>query len=349
MNARQRMENLYAGKEVDRTPFAPAIYEHKAFLVDSTPTKVCKDADLFTAAMLEEYDRYRPDLLVVGIDVYNVEAEAFGCKVTYYKDGDDSIPGIRFENVAMEDGESPQTLGMPDPEKDGRMPINLEVAKRVNEKLGKEVMVRGAISGPYSLSCELIGSENFIVRTLTDPDYAAELMAHSSELILKFAKAYMARGVEPIVFDSRAMPPMTSPDIFHNIFSPAAKKMTDSLMAAGAKICPLIIGGDTTGVVDDYIATGSKNIISDFPCQWPPFAKACADAGIAVRRNINPATLQSGGKEQIIKEMEAIMVMGENQPRFIAGTGVVPFDTPSENVLTARDVVWNWKKKAVKA
>ncbi len=62
----------------DRIPFVPAIYEHKARLLGRWPSQVCRSAELLHQACKEEVATYDADMLVVGMDVYNVEAEAMG-------------------------------------------------------------------------------------------------------------------------------------------------------------------------------------------------------------------------------------------------------------------------------
>src|SRR5262245_21151024 len=94
MTPRERLERVFSCLPADRPPFVPAVYEQKAFLINDTPSRVSRDAELFYRAMMTEYESYQSDALVVGMDVYNVEAEALGSRVTYYEGDDTSIPGI---------------------------------------------------------------------------------------------------------------------------------------------------------------------------------------------------------------------------------------------------------------
>ena len=62
-------------------PWEPAVYEHKAALLGCAVTEVANSADRLVAALLAEYETYRADYLTVGVDVYNVEAEACGARI----------------------------------------------------------------------------------------------------------------------------------------------------------------------------------------------------------------------------------------------------------------------------
>ena len=86
MTKRERVERVYRLEPPDRIPFVPAIYEHKARLIGRTPSEICRNAELLREALGRELAVYDPDMLVVGVDVYNVEAEALGCPVRYFDD-----------------------------------------------------------------------------------------------------------------------------------------------------------------------------------------------------------------------------------------------------------------------
>jgi hypothetical protein len=58
--------------------FSPSVYEHAAFLIGRTPWEVSRDADLLFQAHAEAFRCYRHAPVVVGIDIYNLEAEAYG-------------------------------------------------------------------------------------------------------------------------------------------------------------------------------------------------------------------------------------------------------------------------------
>ena len=120
---------------LDRPLYMPAIYEHKAFFVDDTPSNVSRDADLLARAVLAEYAALEPDAITVGVDVYNLEAEAAGCTVSFYEGDDTSIPGISPGNHAVNPDEDLSQRPVPNPLADGRMPINIAATEQVVREL----------------------------------------------------------------------------------------------------------------------------------------------------------------------------------------------------------------------
>ncbi|MHC4363221.1 MAG: uroporphyrinogen decarboxylase family protein, partial [Planctomycetota bacterium] len=83
MSPKERVRLALQGRETDRPLFCPAIYEHMAKLVGRSPSEVSRSAGLLEQAVLAEYETYAPDMLTVGIDIYNVEAEALGSEVAF--------------------------------------------------------------------------------------------------------------------------------------------------------------------------------------------------------------------------------------------------------------------------
>ena len=62
-------------------PFTPVIYEHAARFVGRTPGEVSRDSELLFQAHRAAYLEYRQQVIAVGIDIYNLEAEAYGARV----------------------------------------------------------------------------------------------------------------------------------------------------------------------------------------------------------------------------------------------------------------------------
>ena len=193
--------------------FMPAIYEHKAWFIDSTPSKVSRDVDLLTQALLKEHELIGADALTVGVDVYNLEAEAAGCKVTFYEGDDESIPGISPGNHIVKLSDTFENSPIPHPLKSGRMPVNIEAARRVRKELGDDLWIRGAVSGPFSLAVSLMGAEDLFINTLDNPQFVHDLLGYASQIIKEFGMAYIDAGVDVVIFDSQASADLLPPEM----------------------------------------------------------------------------------------------------------------------------------------
>ncbi|MEA3227361.1 MAG: hypothetical protein U9Q07_15530, partial [Planctomycetota bacterium] len=56
--------------------FAPSVYEHAARVIGKSPWEVSRNCDLLAQGHIEAYRLYKHCPIVVGIDIYNLEAEA---------------------------------------------------------------------------------------------------------------------------------------------------------------------------------------------------------------------------------------------------------------------------------
>ncbi|MBS3787779.1 hypothetical protein KGY79_06220 [Candidatus Bipolaricaulota bacterium] len=333
--AKMFMKKIFHGEPNDRIPFAPAIYEHKAFLIDKTPSQVAKNPELLTQGVLKEYSVYQPDLLTIGLDVYNVEAEAMGGKIKYYPDSSD-IPVIQGSLVFSEADIS--QLGIPDPSADGRMPMMLDVGKRVKERLGSEVFIRGAISGPFTLSCSLAGQEKTIIEAYKRTNFIRDLLEKVTQVIVKYAKAWIDIGLGTIMFDSLASPPLVPPDVYKNIIKPYHKKIFGILDKFELSHKPLIIGGDTTKIASDLADVGADLLLCDYNADLDTYLGVADKNDISLRVNLDPQKIRNDSPRKLRELAGGVVESARGLDRFILGTGVLAYDTPVENVLAVKQV-----------
>ena len=319
-----------------RPLYMPAIYEHKAFFLGDTPSNVSRNADLFTEAVLAEYKALEPDALTIGIDVYNLEAEAAGCEVTFYEGDDTSIPGIKPGNHVVTTDTDFSQRPVPNPLKDGRMPINIETTRRVVKELGDSLWVRGALSGPFSLAISLMGAEDFFLCCYDNPEASKRVLQYSTEIIKEFGSAYIGVGAEVILFDSQASPELLSPKMYQEYVLPFTKELVEFFDGQGVRDVPLIIGGKTTRIIYSLIQTGANNLLCDFTADWEKWSAKCLENRRALRRNIDPRFVETATPDEIYEFSRGIVAEGKDMPGFIMGTAVVPYGTPTENLLAVK-------------
>lgn len=316
--------------------FLPAIYEHKAWFIHSTPSDISRDAGLLTRAVLAEYETIQPDALVIGVDVYNLEAEACGCKVSFYDGLDTSIPGIKPGHHVVHVGDDLSAMRVPNPLTDGRMPVNIEAARNVRRAVGDDFWVRGAISGPFSLAISLVGAEALFLACLDDPEWDHSCLEFSGKVIRAFARAYIDAGVEVIIFDSQASPELLSPPMYEEFVLPVTRDFITWAATQGVRDVPLIIGGNTTPIAELQCRTGANNLLCDFTADFDEWTPAVREAGRAFRRNVSPRLIETSSPERIYEVASAEVRRGRDIPGFIMGTAVIPFGTPSDHILAVR-------------
>lgn len=312
-------------------PFEPAIYEHKAALIGEAPERVSRSADLIVRAVLEEHRVYGADLITVGIDVYNIEAEALGAELG--RVAENACPEVARPLYDLADLPELEPPRIPQA---GRFALMLEAGQRVMAAIGDRVRVRVGASGPVSIASRLVGLEPLIMGLAMGDREAVRLLDFTTGIARAWCGALRQAGLAVIVFDSAASPPLFSPPLFAEHVEPRHRSIMRTLAESGQIERPLILGGDTSSIVPSLLRTEATTLIRDFAADARPFAAALTGSGIAVRRNAAPAALMHGEPETLARHYVQDLMLFE---RPIAGTGILPYDFDPAAWLRFRDRV----------
>ncbi len=339
-----------------RLLWEPAIYEHKAALIGRSPGEVAVSADLLLEALEAEHRIYGADFMTVGLDVYNVEAEACGAELA--AGGRDACPEIPVPLWSMEALPAELQAGElapPDPETSGRFPLLLEAAERFRDRLadsagpaasrgspGASPSVRVAASGPVSIAAKLVGTEPLLMGLFGAEPPALALLEFTTAICLAWTAAIRRVKLDAIVFDSSASPPMTGPDLYREAIEPLHARIMSRLAETGQTVRPLVLGGDTTPIAARLAATGATQLVCDYTADAAGFAAAlvgcvpAASNGISVRRNVRPALLCGADLTAAVADFCDDL---SRLPRPVAGTGILPYDQDPAEYLAFRRLV----------
>lgn len=207
------------------------------------------------------------------------------------------------------------------------------MAAALGRELGSQMVLRGAVTGPYSMAAAMVGSQNFIFATMEEPEFCQKLMAFCARATVDFGKAFIKRGVAPIIFDSYATPTLASPRIFRAMVTPLYRDfIIPELKAAGGANIPFIIGGNTTPVIDDLISTGASQYLCDRPASLEKWREKALAAGVPFRANVDARLVNTGPVEAIRRQSLEILREAKDHPGFLLGCGVVAYDGKAEYV-----------------
>lgn len=309
--------------------FSPSVYEHAAAIIGRSPWDVSRDANLMFRAHLEAHRLYRHSPVVVGIDIYNLEAEAYGAMIEQ-PDGN-GIPAIRQPICAS----AADLTGIPilDPRSDGRIPMVIDVGRQLDQEL-PHVDVRIPVSGPFSIAGNLAGFETLLTECITDPDAVRSALDHLVDGQIEFVREIFDNGLSVTVFDSGSSPPLVSPAMYREVISPSLKKLVKETKAITGKAASLIIGGDTYPILDDILATGAGFIICPSETEQESFMHVMGrHPEIGVRVNMSAAIIAGGTIEECREEAARVYDLAKGRKNAVLGTGVLPYETAPEKVL----------------
>ena len=326
---------LNKGKIPPRVPFVPVIYEHAASLIGVNTSDLARDEALILKGQLAAYHLYKHDLVSVGVDIYNIEAEALGCKVNFFDDF--SVPSISEPIVS--DLADLKKLKVPNPATDGRMPLFISATRRINEAIGKDVFVSGTVVGPFTLAALLRGFEPFLMDLMIDEEFALEQLKFASEVSFSYAKAFIDIGVGVAVNESWIAPPLLSPDIFDSVVFEFERKLITRIKSYGIKNVALICGGNTSSIANLLAQTGTSLLMADSNSDQTAIKRLCEQHQINLRVSIDSGLVQGGNYELLEESVKNIIANCAANGRFIFGCGIVSADTPAPNVLKLKELV----------
>jgi uroporphyrinogen decarboxylase len=340
MNSRELAQQVLKGEKPSRPLFCPAIYEHKARLTGVSVSSLSTDSDQLAKACLAEWQTYAPDMMTVGIDIYNVEAEIIGAKVCL-GEANDAVPHLEAPLITSLSGFEYPAVN--DIYQRGRAKVFVDAAEKVNQQIGSEVMVRGSVSGPYSIAAALMGIEPAIMAAIMEPDQFTRLLDYCLDIAILYGREYAKRGMGICMFDSQAVPPLLSPASYEELVLPRVQKFVSEMKGAGAEMLEYVTGGDTTVIAAHLAATGFDIILSDFPSQVDAFIDA-AKGKTVVRRNISPILIENGLDDELNKAVSEAVAVAENNGNVIIGTGVLSYNVKPENIIAVAEKVRGVRK-----
>jgi len=313
-------------------PLGIAIYEHAAALIGASPWEVSRDESLMFAAYSKAYETYHYAPIVVGIDIYNLEAEALGAKVEH--GSANAIPAIVDHPMASLD----DLLALKDFDPQaGRIPIVLGAARRLAAEF-PEADVRIPVAGPFSIASNMVPLDVMLCELLGDPDKALSALARVAETQVDFCREIHHAGLDIALFESAATPPMLSPAAFRQVELPVLK----DLLTRAAEILdhplPCIIGGDTTPILEAILSTGTGYVVCPAETDQAAFMAIMRDHGeVTVRVNMDSGVMSRGRWDEIRVEIHRAIDLIGDRPRCSIGTGALPYETPPEAVLRAKE------------
>ena len=314
---------------------SPSIYEHAAAIIGRVPWDVSRDEGLLFDAHAAAYRLYRHTPIMPGIDIYNLEAEAYGGVVE--RPGGVGIPAIPHPICKSASG----LLELPplDPRRDGRIPMALRAAVRLAAEF-PEAQVRVPVSGPFSIASSLVGFETLLCDVAADPDAVAAAPMHLVEGQIAFAEEIKRQGIDVAFFESAACPPLLSPAMFRRVELPALTAIMTRMAGVLGHPVPCIIGGDTTPILDAMLETGTGYVVAPQETNQAAFMKKVWDrTEIRVRVNMDVEVISRGTWDRIRAEADRVAGLAAGRPNVCLGTGALPYETVPENVLRLREYV----------
>jgi len=315
-----------------RLAFSPSVYEHAARLIDRTPWEVSRDAALLFQGHAAAYRLYGHRPIVVGIDIYNLEAEAYGAVVPQPEGT--GIPAIGRHPL---EGLAALAALPPFDPRAGRPGMVIDVGRRLKREF-PEADVRIPVSGPFSIAANLVGFETLLMGCATEPDRVRAALSHVAQGQVPFTRAIAQAGLDVAFFESAAAPPMLSPRQFREIEVPAVRPLLDQLAAIVGHAVAFIIGGNTVPILDAILQMGCGYVVCPMETNQEAFmARMASHPETMIRVNMDHRIVAGPSWDAIRREADRVAALARTREKSCIGTGALPYETPPENVLRLKE------------
>ena len=95
-----------------------------------------------------------------------------------------------------------EKLEIPDPYKDGKLPLVLQIIEFLRDKIGDHVPIWQNSNGPFGYAGDLRGYTQFMRDLVQNPSMVHALMDFCAEVTVALAKAVQNAGAIPWPFDA---------------------------------------------------------------------------------------------------------------------------------------------------
>ena len=341
MKSRERFLAAATRRPPDKVPAAPYDGNFGAAFAGIPISRYNTDAAAMAAAHIKTWDALGYDVVVAQSDNYYI-AQGFGCVINQPFD---TTPNL--VKPAVDTLDDIGRLRVPDPYKDGRMPVYLEAVHLLREHFGDEVAVRGPGTGPFSLASYLVGGTAFFLTEIAEAEAEEDeakqaqlhqLMEISSDGLLAFLKALLEAGSDVLqAGDSLASLSMISPAIYEKYVWPYERKVFTTLAPLAKErgaVTLLHICGKTQRILPLMAETGADILEIDAPVDMAE-ARALTGGKVALMGNLDPVSLLLQGTPEAVRQVaqDSMVRCDALAGGYILGSGceVAP-GTPAENI-----------------
>lgn len=316
MSSLERCQAVMNGQLPDRVPVVPQSFLLACETAGYKIGQINNNAKLLTQSHIICQEKYAYDGCIIDVDDASL-AEACGAEVIYREDG---VAAVDESKPVLKNLRDFEDLKLPDPLKDGRLPVWLETTERLVDAIGDYVFVMGrADQGPFSLACLLRGMEQFMMDlVLADPKDIQDLLDWCSEACIRFAKAQKDAGAHATSMgDASAGPNLISPEFYRNFALEPEKKVVKAVQDYGIPYS-VHICGDASRILQDMASIHSKIIEVDWKVDMGTAREIFSDDTILVG-NINPSDpLVIGTAQQVDAQAKKIIESTKGRGLFLS-------------------------------
>jgi MtaA/CmuA family methyltransferase len=247
------------------------------------------------------------------------EAAAMGCHVNW--GGPDMLPesGPPIYHGADEITIPPDLLARPG------CAVPLRALALLRKELGDEAAVCGKVFGGWTQGYHYFGVEEFLIKTITEPDEVKRILEKLLPVTIQFARAQLDAGADCILVADHATRDLCSPRAYESFLLELHARLVDAIPA------PLIlhICGNTSDRIGMIARTGMACFHWDTKTGAPETIRALAGDRLALMGGINNFVLLRGTPDEVAAQARGAVAGGID---VVGPECAIPLTTPLANL-----------------
>jgi uroporphyrinogen decarboxylase len=327
MTSLERVTAAYLLLEPDRVPVFSMVSYGSGTPLGYSTWEYCHDVKKMVRSQLHFQERYGHDFVASFVDVWPF-AEAVGVKLDFQENRNPEP--IDYPVKSMEDLEK---LEIPDPRRDGRLPILIQGIEMLRSETRGKVAVYTGGQGPFSLAAEIRGLATFLRDLYMNKELALGLIKFSTEYMIEMGRAEAQAGADIVhLGDSFAGPSLVSPTFFKDYAMPYDKLVFEQWKKEGV-LTSLHICGKSTSIWDYMVETGTHNVEVDQTVNLAE-AKRKVGARVCLTGNVDPSAVVYYGTTDEVerKSRECIDAAAEGGGYVLSPGCLVMPNFPAKNL-----------------
>ena len=318
-------------EKTDEVPWVPFAGIHAGKLKGYSAKEVLTDPDKLFESLMEVKKVYAPDGMPIVFDL-QIEAEILGCDMLW---ADFNPPSVKSHPFGSEKG-IPCQCKIPTKE-DGRIPMILDVMRKMKAEVGDEVALYGLVCGPFTLASHLRGSEIFM-DMIKDQDYVKGLVEFCAEVCCKMAEYYIEAGMD-IIAVVDPLVSQISPKHFETMLAPSFTAVFDYIKSKD-RFSSFFVCGNATRQIKVMCETHPDCIAVDENVNLAAAKLITDEYNITIEGNIPlTTTMLHGNQQDNMKGVVDLLDSLDHQNLIISPGCDMPYDVPVENTIAAGQAV----------
>lgn len=334
MTPMERAAALAKGLPVDRLPCNPNVANGVARIYGCKISELSRSAKTLAKAQVASYRYFGYDSIRIFTDLFPW-AEAMGATVKYPDDETADLDQPAITDVSQIDSLRPA-----DPYKDGRLPLQLDAMKYLQDEVKGEIGCSCGIVGAFTNAFFLMGVNKTLGMIYKNPEAVHKLCRVSLETVKAYAAAAIDLGITPAISEPMSSCTVVSPKAFREFSLPYLKELVDFIKSKGKGVV-VHICGQTNKIWTDVADLGLAGLSIDNVASLAECKKTVGDK-VKILGNVDPAVVMFSGTPLDVRYNTLKCILdGYDSPKgYMVMSGCsLPVDTPKENIQAMMDTV----------